>query len=202
VARLYGWKEEKLLTHFARYLRDETSPTTWRFLGEVNATGANRGFSRVGGDFLTIQDSKGRGFRLVNRFPKTSWRMLNILTALLAAGKDQPVATARFEIMREGLQETEMRIFIEDALTDPKKRAKLGNAFAEECQSMLDDRTRNVFRAINTLKAKEKDSFCYGGDSWWNNPPILGNFWFGSTPWQAETITLYEMAAKVAEKLK
>ncbi len=103
--------------------------------------------------------------------------------------------------MREGLQETEARIFLEDALTDPQKRAKLGKAFAEQCQALLDDRTRNVFRAINTLKAKEKDSFCYDGDSWWNNPPIIGSFWFVSTQWQAETITLYEMAAKVAEKL-
>jgi len=202
VARLQGWKEEKLLTHFARYLGDEFCPTTWRFLGEANATGVTRGFSRIGGDFLTVLDSRGKGGRLINRFPKTSWRMLNMLTAVLSAGKDQPVATARFEILREGLQETEARIFVEDALIDPTKRAKLGETFADQCQRLLDDRTRNAFRAISTLKAKKKSSFCYTGDSWWNNPPFLGNCWFCGTPWQADTIELYETAAKVAEKLK
>jgi hypothetical protein len=109
---------------------------------------------------------------------------------------------AGFEVLREGLQETEARIFIEDALTDPQKLARLDKAFADECQAILDDRTRNVFRAISTLKAKTKDSFCYNGDSWWNCPPVLGDFWFSSTPWQADTIKLYETASKVAEKLR
>ena len=85
-----------------RRLWDRFCPTTYRFIGEMNATGKRRGFARLGGDFFPVgTDRRGRRVgALASRFPKTSWRQLNILTSLLEAGQEGPVATARFEMLR------------------------------------------------------------------------------------------------------
>ena len=96
------------------------------------------------------------------------------------------------------------RIFIEQALGDEAKRAQLGEPLAARCQDLLDQRARNVFRAVSTLWAKAGSAVrcCYFGESWWNWPPIIGSHWFASSDWQAETARLYEAAAEVAEKLR
>ncbi|MCK4283189.1 MAG: hypothetical protein KAX44_02645 [Candidatus Brocadiae bacterium] len=203
--RMQGWKGENLICHFPRRLWDRFCHTTYRFIGEMNATGKRRGFARLGGDFLAVgTDRRGRRVgTLAGRFPKTSWRQLNILTSLLEPGQEGPVATARFEMLREGLQECEARIFIEQALGDEGKRAQLGEDLAGRCQDLLDERARNMFRAVSTLWAKAGTAVrcCYFGTSWWNWPPIIGSHWFASSDWQAETARLYEAAAEVEAKL-
>jgi len=203
--RMRGWKGENLICHFPRRLWDRFCPTTYRFIGEMNAAGLRRGFARLGGDFFAVgKDKRGRRVgTLAGRFPKTSWRQLNILTSLLEPGQNGPVATARFEMLREGLQECEARIFIEQALGEQSSRAKLGKALASRCQELLDERTRNMYRAVSTLWAKAGSAVrcCYFGTSWWNWPPIIGSHWFASSDWQAETARLYATAAEVQEKL-
>lgn len=69
--------------------------------------------------------------------------------------------------------------------------------------SALDERARNMFRAVSTLRAKAGSAVrcCYFGDSWWNWPPIIGNHWFASSDWQTGTTRLYEAAAVVEGKL-
>jgi hypothetical protein len=69
---------------------------------------------------------------------------------------------------------------------------------------MLDDRTRNVYRAVSTLQAQSGTAVrcCYFGESWWNWPPIAGSQWFAGSGWQAETARLYEAAADVEARLK
>jgi hypothetical protein len=203
--RMHGWQGENLVCHFPRRLWDSYCPTTWRFIGELNATGKRRGFARLGGDFFPVGVDK-RGQRqgtLSARFPPTSWRQLDILTSLLEAGQDGPVGTARFEILREGLQECEARIFIEQALLDDARRAELGEALATRCQDLLDARARNIFKAVSNLRAKAGSAArcCYSGECWWNWPPVVGSHWFASSDWQAETMRLYEAAAAVAERL-
>ena len=206
VARMYGWQGKELWTHCPRNTRDSFCPTTWRFISEINATGKSRGFSRLGGDFFgVLKDKRGRTVGTLSaRFPKTSWRMLNIRTALLAAGENGTIATARCEMMREGLQECEARIFIEKALLDKTERAKLGEQLAGSCQDLLDERTRNMLRAASTLQAKGRrlGGYCYASGNWWNQPPVLGSQWFVSSDWQSEIGNLYEAAAQVGWKLK
>jgi len=203
--RLYGWRGENLVCHFPRRLWDSFCPTTYRFIGEMNATGRRRGFARLGGDFFPVGvDRRGqRQGMLAARFPTTSWRQLNILTSVLEAGEKGPVGTARFEMLREGLQECEARIFVEQALLDGGKRAALGEAVAARCQDLLDERTRNMFRAVSTLWAKAGTGVrcCYFWDSWWNWPPIIGSQWFAGSDWQTGTTRLYEAAAEVEARL-
>jgi len=204
--RMHGWRGENLVCHFPRRLWDRFCPTTYRFIGEMNATGMRRGFARLGGDFFAVGTDK-RGRRrgtLQGRFPKTSWRQLNILTSLLEPGQEGPVATARFEMLREGLQECEARVFIQEALLDEGQRTLLGEELAVRVQKLLDERTRNVFRAVSTLWAKAGSAArcCYSGTSWWNWPPIIGSHWFASSDWQAWTARLYEAAAEVEARLQ
>ena len=71
-----------------------------------------------------------------------------ILTTLLAPGKEGAIRTARFELLREGVQECEARIFIEKALADQKLRGKLGAELADEAQRVLDDRTGALRKSI------------------------------------------------------
>ena len=127
----------------------------------------------------------------------SSWRMLNIVTSTLAAGKEGPIATERHEMMREGLQECEARIYIEKALVDPEKRAKLGEPLAKSVQEMLDGRMRNMFSAVSTMQNR-----CFYPPNWWIAAPVLGSQWYAASGWQEQTVKLYEAAAEVEAKVK
>ena len=122
---------------------------------------------------------------------------------LLATGPAGPVSTSRFEMFREGLQECEARIFIEKALLDPAKRKKLGEELAGRCQELLDERVRNMRRAVCSFQARSGsgDRRCYTPSSWFNFAPLLGSHWYASSDWQGEIEKLYEAAAEVEAKV-
>lgn len=140
--RTYGWKQPWV--HFNRAMRDNQPIEVNRLLGEMNITGERRGFGRLGADFWPVlKDKRGRrrGRICAGRYPKSFWRNLNIMTTFFAVGPDGAIPTARFELLREGVQECEARIVIDKALTDERQRAKLGPALAKQAQDLLDRRT-------------------------------------------------------------
>ena len=94
-------------------------------------------------------------------------------------------------------------IFIERALTDEKKRARLGEKFATQVQELLDNRARNIFRAVSALRSERKPwvTACLSPTSWWTFPPVLGSHWFVGSGWQDETVKLYKAAEQVRVKL-
>jgi hypothetical protein len=160
----------------------------------------------LGGDFFAMKNSQGRRVgRLAARFPKSAWRMLDIQTALLAPGKTGAVPTARFEVLREGLQECEARIVIDKALVSADDRTKLGPELAKKAQDLLDQRVRGMRRAVSTLRATLEGTYKWPssayGDAWYMFAPVLGNFWYVSSGWERETERLYDMAAEVEERL-
>ncbi len=204
-SRWHGWQEEVLYAHFPRNIYDSFPMTVWRSMGELHAAGAGRGFVRLGGDFFDIKNAKGKRVGTLSaRFPKSSWRMLDVQTALLAPGKTGTVPTARFEVLREGLQECEARIAIDKALVDPEKRAKLGPELAQKAQALLDQRVRDLRHATSTLRSRLEGSSWLGSaySVGYMSGPVLGNFWYVSSGWQKETERLYDMAAEVEAKLK
>ncbi len=80
-SRRHGWQGEALYAYFPRNLYDTFPMILWRTMGEMTAAGAGRGFVRLGGDFFPLKNAKGRrgwGNRLSARFPKSSWRMLDV----------------------------------------------------------------------------------------------------------------------------
>ena len=206
--RLYGWRRPDLVTQLNRHWTgtiDNFPASVWRHIGEVNITGEQRGVGRLGGDFWrVVRDKNGdRRGRIYERYNECRWRANDICTSLLAPGPTGPVATTRFEMLREGVQECEARIFIESALLDEKLKAKLGADLAKRCQDELDDRMRVMLRATSTLK-------CGGGkrrsatspQTWWNTPGIAGHAWYVGSAWQDRSKRLYSLAGEVAEKIK
>ncbi len=208
--RYYGWKNPELICPFPRSgsgvfgpgLRQISPLSPYRMAvetalvsrGRAGRSGKGlRGFGRCGADFWPLRKrrraSDWRGSSLAGRYEKTSgWHggwFHNSLIYVLAPGKDGPVATARLEMIREGVQDAETRVFIEKALLDEAKKAKLGEKLAARLQDMLDKRTRACRR-----------SFTYGTTTArWNS------LWFTASGWQERSGALYSAAAEVAAKL-
>jgi hypothetical protein len=82
-------------------------------------------------------------------------------------------------MMREGLQECEARIFIEEALLDPEKSAKLGEELAERFWSLLDRRVTALSHASGRM----------------------GTLVFLGSGRQERTRELFELAGEVAARL-
>ena len=149
--RMYGWHQPSLLTCYER--GGEMNLASSLQMREVPAfaiTGGQRGPGRLGGEYWPVmRNSKGdRSGPVYARYPENNWRNLDICDWFLAPGPDGPVSTARLESLREGLQVCEARIFLEDALLDDAKKAKLGTELAKRCQVALDEHHRAMWKSI------------------------------------------------------
>ena len=108
----------------------------------------------------------------------------------------------RFEMMREGIQECEARIFIEEALADERLRGKLGEELTERCQTVLDERTRAMLRGVNSLIISGSwEDYSTLNTSWWWRPVHVGYQWYVVSDWQARSERLFSTAADVAQAL-
>ncbi len=153
--------------------------------------GTATGFGRVGADFWRVlKDKRGRNRGIVaGRYPESSFRGVNLgITSttpfVLSPGKNGPVATTRFEMFRENLQELQARLLIEDAFTVPELKAKIGEALAKRCFDLVEERTFTVMRLRIGLGANDP--------SW---------KWLLSSGLQDRSEKLYDLAAEVAAKL-
>jgi hypothetical protein len=206
VARHHGWRQDRLIVFFPRSSFDPYPMVTHRLTAETNIAGEQRGFGRLGGDtWHALTDARGNrvGRITEGRFPRSSWRALNIVSAYLAPSTEAGapgrgvLATARLEMMREGVQACEARIFIERALL----QGKITDAAAKRAQDVLDQRTVDLLRALNAFTfhphftGNAADRHMY-----WHNPAILGSHWFIGSNWQARSTALYETAAEVAAR--
>ncbi len=183
-SRYYGWRQEFRKTVFPREgagailppLHGDAPLGTYRMIGEGMLVADYRGFGRVGADFWDVPiGDKGARRNIVGMY--VNWAQLNLTTstgAVLAPGPQGAIPTARFEMMREGIQECEARIFIERALLDKDLRAKLGDEKAGRFQAMLDERTRLFRTACHT--------------SW---------DWYAASGWQERAERLYSAAAEI-----
>ncbi len=199
--RLYGWQAGPFIyatvpregSTCIGPLRPWASPVIPRCISEATLVSGLAGFGRVGADFWDVLvGAGGRRSPLVARFPEAAWAQLSIANAtnyLLGPGPDGPVATIRFELLREGLQLAEARTFIERALTDPSKRARLGEDLARRCQQALDRRTYAIKRADpqgNLVAAR-------------GNPYMWA---FASSGWLDRDDELYQLASEVVSALR
>ncbi|MBN2581697.1 MAG: hypothetical protein JXL80_01420 [Planctomycetes bacterium] len=198
----YGWKGDYLQAVYERNsCMNDIGCTNWRHLCEYNIAGSQRGIGRLGADFWdVIRDKRGnRRGKVWARYPESSRRNLDLYTSMLAPAPEGPVATARYEVFREGLQECEARIFIERALTDKGVRETLGDDLAARCQDALDERIVLMYRGLSNLQL---------AGQWWDQAPVwrdcdgvAGNTWFAASGWQARSEKLYTLAAEVTRKL-
>ena len=149
--RLYGWHNPALLTCYLRLGELNRAPGSYtRALPAFYITGGERGGGRIGGDFWpAMKNSKGdRAGAVYARYPENNWRNLDISDWFLAPGPEGAVSTVRLECLNEGIQECEARIFLEDALLDSGKKAKLGTELAKRCQDALDEHHRALWKTV------------------------------------------------------
>ena len=206
-----GWKSKELSTFFCRDTRNGDASATFRMMGEVCAFGGQRGFARQGADFWSIKSGavvntfsggqSGAGLTASDgRFFKSSWRNLNIRTALLASGPDGAIATTRFEMMREGVQECEARIAIEKAIDDNKLKADQ----SKRCEKMFFDRNDAIFWGFYDSRYDflGKRGFGFSTYRWAGTPPRYGAYYYTNSGWQERSADLYDAAAEVTSKEK
>jgi hypothetical protein len=120
---------------------------------------------------------------------------------MLVPGPTGPVASTRYEQMREGVQECEARIAIEAALTDERLKATLGPDLAKRCQQLLDDRVWQELKAFSDLQLTGR-TYATSSNNWgYGCGGVAGHYWYVSSGWQDRTQTLYDLAAEVTKKI-
>ena len=210
--RTYGWKESELRAVHPRGAElGPMLPSAARCLLEVQITGKQRGFGYAGGDvWWAIRDKRSqRVAPVIDRYPQSYWRNLEMRFGLLAPGADGPVASARYENVREGLEECEARIFLERALMDPASRAKLGEELAARAQALLDERQHALWKEKGLT---DEEIRSVGSTvSWWRDLKfdgqtfgsrgLAGYQWFQSSGWQDRTRKLFDLASEAQRKL-
>jgi hypothetical protein len=138
----HGWQHKQIQCHFDRdNWRDDAQGQLLgrgHLAGEKNITGDQRGFGRMSADLWPVlKDKRGRLHSISARYPESNWGACNLRqTPFLQPGPKGAISTGRFEMIREGLQECEARIFIESALLS--KREALGGDLVKRCQRLLD----------------------------------------------------------------
>jgi hypothetical protein len=199
----YGWKRPELYAEFRRFsaLNDWPAATIMIF-PELQITGIQRGVGRIGADFWpAIKDKRDQYTgRLWEKYPQSLWHSCNMYSHLLMPGPDGPVASARYEQMREGVQQCEARIAIERVLTDDALKAKLDADLAARCQKLLDDRIWENFKAFSDLQLTGR-TFATADEWGYGVGGIPGHLWYTGSGWQARTQKLYELAGEVTKKL-
>jgi len=180
-----------IVDRFKRGMRPDCSLVEIRTYTEWSLLDNLSGIGRMGADFWPVlgggseRASEKLSPTLTARHPRSTWDQLNMdrgTEYFLAPGPDGPVPTERFEMLREGVQECEARIFIEKALIDKAKSTRLGAELVKRCQETLDERAWHIRAAtINTAP--------------------LGMEWYAGAGSAGLAEKLYAAAAAVAAKL-
>ncbi|MFH1024750.1 MAG: sigma-70 family RNA polymerase sigma factor [Planctomycetota bacterium] len=145
-------------------------PISMRTAAERAYLMGDSGVGRICLDFWNV--NKGR--TLIDRWPETgSGLRCPHLQRLAAAGRDSAVSTPRIEALREGLQEMEARMFIEDALA----AGKVSGDLAERCRKHVDSRT-----ALCVITHGSADELA-------------------TLSWQKRAEEVYHLAAEIAAKM-
>jgi hypothetical protein len=213
--RMYGWQNPALLSNYFRNgAQNMANATEMREFPVFNITGGQRGGGRMGGDFWkVVRGAKGaRSGAVWARYPENNWRNLDLIDWFLAPGPDGAVATTRLECLKEGIQECEARIVMEDALLNASKKARLGEDLAGRCQAALDEHHWAMWKTVcpdeEALKKIGKisegrfpaEGLAKAGRTVTPAEAAQGQAWFAQG-WQDREKKLFVLAGEVAAKL-
>jgi hypothetical protein len=147
-----GWKSDLLSFSLPRVqngvlcLEGSSVPFLWRLYPELAIVGGARGICRIGLDYWegTCHDGWLGGCQVGLGIVACIW-----------PGESEAHTSARFEMLREGMQEAEARIALEKALEGPLA----GTPAGERIQKLLDDRilaTLHIPRSFYVLRMAEQ----------------------------------------------
>jgi len=203
-SRMYGWKRPELYAEFRRggALSDWPHSTVLLF-PELQITGGQRGLGRVGADFWPVfKDKQGRRRDWVwDRYPQSLWHSCNLMSHMLLPGPTGPVASVRYEQLREGVQECEARIAIERVLTDDALKAKVAPDLAKRSQQLLDDRVWQEQKAFSDLQLTGRTYATSGNNWYYGGGGQAGHLWYAASGWQDRTQALYDLAGEVTKQV-
>jgi len=199
---LHGWQTQDLWAAFERVGLDGFSISKWRGLPAQAVTGNVRGIGRLGADtWYVVKDKSGKRVgRAWDRFPAANWGYLNCNSSTLAAGPTGPVATQRYEALREGVQDCEALIVLDEAVTDDGLRARIGDELAARCQRAIIEYNDCMWRSIINWQTGPKHTLDPTG--WRETATPTGHTWFVGSGWQDRTAELYTLAGEVTRKLR
>ncbi len=195
IERQTGWKRPDKVAYFSRFPGGATlmQLAADRTLFEKGLTAGTRGAGRLALDFFVFRSRAKWGKSALEHGGYPSWGSLALGPPWLAPGPNGPISTTRFEMAKEAIQECEARIFLEQALDDPEKKAKLGEELAKKCRRILDERTRHIIWAQEKTTNRSPHSSMPGGP--------IGFDWYAGSDWQSRAAGLYTAAAEVARAL-
>jgi hypothetical protein len=131
---------------------DNDAPVVFRGIADI-AVGVHRGrksvgLARLGLDLWPVADAAGKSSRLIGRFPENRANRLyrHATYAVTVPGPNGALATQRFEMLREGIQDAEARIVVERAL----KVGTLPEAVKARAEKVLLDRAALLDTLRNT----------------------------------------------------
>ena len=197
----YGWKEPQLVTLFERVGLDWFAIGRWRGIAEQAILGNMRGVGRLGGDTWQAVWDKGhtrRTARVWERWPGGNWGYLNCDSSTLAPAPEGAVATMRYEELREGLQECEARVAVEQATSDAAMKKRLGDEFVLKCQDLMLDRQRAFWRSVTSMQSGPRANHDMLA---WRDSLITGHTWLVGSGWQERSEKLFNLASDVEKKL-
>ena len=197
-----GWTRTDMGCYQPRYEGGQPA-SRWRQMMEMNITARQIGIGRGGADLWpAIRDRNGRRVGTVsNRYPQSAWRNLDIPWSMLAPSPTGPAATHRFEALREGIQECQARILLEEALTSEATKQKLGAELVKRCETLLVERTQFMLKAIGHLQINNSWGHLTGPGPINRQDGVMGHRWYVSSGWQDRSRQLYQLAGEVARKL-
>ncbi|MCC5828040.1 MAG: hypothetical protein JJU36_01205 [Phycisphaeraceae bacterium] len=174
------WYDSMIIWAGRMMLNDNSSPAQFRLFANAGVLGRSNGFCRQGIDKWPVvnphrPDAGPR--RMVHGTGGWGNLYRHKVRALAAPGPEGALATVRFELMREGLQETETRIYLERAIVDSEKQEVIGDEIAAQV------------RRINQLDWEARES-------------LPGNTITPGTDWQHRYEQRLELAAEVQRRLR
>jgi len=197
-----GWKRPSIVVQHDRH-GDVHPMSRWHYVAELNILGEQRGIGRLGGDWWKcVKNRSGaRSGNVRQRYPHASWRNLDMNIQMLAAGPDGAVATHRFENLREGVQECEARITIEEALADPSLKEKLGPELVSRAHDLLRRRANFVTKASSNLQmcGVEWDTVT-STRSFYVYPNVAGHAWMAGVDRHRLNEELFTLAGEVQSR--
>ncbi len=192
-----GWNQGKPIRGSGRnILLKYMRPNQWRSFpnglmlgsrqtGHDSHTGS-AGFGFLALDFWNLPGTTYPSYRNLFLNPRVTGNLHRQNSgSVIEPGPDGPLPTVRFEMLREGLQETEARVVVERALVE----GDLPPALAEEARALLTEMFRHRWKTWTNLgyaTAKVRTSI---------------SFLWGVAPypeWMRLTARLYNMAGRVA----